>query len=89
MGAAGVMGATWSGGPTTPGSGVVEPEGGGDGVVGSVEPEGPVFLSSPPIISIANDELDEQHSAIKPRIPIIATCDIYLIATLFVSCQGG
>jgi hypothetical protein len=84
------MGATWSGGPTTPGSGVVEAEGGGAGVVGSVEPEGLGELdpSPPPIMSIATDEEDEQNN--NNKTPATTGADIiYLIATLFVSCQGG
>jgi hypothetical protein len=45
--------------------------GGGAGAV--VGPK--VGSSSPPIMSIADDE-DEQH-IIKPSTPIMATCDIY------------
>jgi hypothetical protein len=57
------------------------------GVVEPVELDPLLESSPPPIISIV--ELEEQQTIIKPRIPIIATCDIYLIATLFLSCQGG
>jgi hypothetical protein len=49
--------------------------GGAGGGAGPVD-EGPVDdgVSSPPIMSIADDE-DEQH-IIKPSTPIMATCDI-------------